>query len=916
MKKILIIIIFASISWMAKAVLSGSGTIGDPYYGSITTVIQWSNVAPHFASIYVGTSANNNLTIGSGGHLTIDPGITVIFTQLKSDLIITGSGILTAAGNSSNLITFTKVTGNSHWGHISFETPGTATPITGTGSFKYCHVEYGYAVTTGQLPDNGGGAIQVNAPNVTIENCSFTFNKSSYGGAVAINSNVNVSIKNCVFLSNNAPIAAGALLVRNGSASLVENCIFNQNTCDGAGASIYSGGAIWTYTNVTRFINNTFYLNTTKPTYTGDAFYAYNSPGSVFINSVFWGSGNQVGYTGASPAISYCAFQTVKPASATNSIVITGVATDHFTNPGGGDLSLLFISPCRDAGTTPTPAVPTDYLNKPRVFTYDIGAYEVQYSRWTGTTSTSWSVSTNWSSGVDPSTGTGDVIIPSGLSDYPIDPSNPGFTLGTGKQMIMNPGAKATLGNITNNGTLRLESDATGISSLITSGFSGNNAVVQLYLTGGEAGSVGSKLYKWHYISTPIATLPVSTFTPVTPDIVRYYDSRVTTDMVQGWVAQDGWIYASGSFGGPTFSNLTPGLGYDFYDSNNNTFTFSGQLNISDVPMTLVFSGGSNNGYNLLGNPFSSGLDWDYIISNGFPSNTSKSLYFTKDNALCSYIAGVGSPAGVNGYIPPMQGFFTYTRTAGNTINLAAAARTQSLHTRYKGTEIIPLIRLSLSDDTLSDETVVRFDEKALPGLDDDFDAVKLFYSNDNTALYSKINGIKYVINGQPYPDTFVEIPLVVNLKTAGNHAITTTQLQALPGYKIELIDNVTGFTADLRTVPGLYFSASAGSITDRFVLKVTNILTAIETPTASKNIFNIYQGFDFINIQTLADEWDGKTGSVKVFDLAGKTVSDISNAEFSKNSLLHVQSPSANGIYLVELRSGINRYVGKVVIR
>jgi hypothetical protein len=470
-----------------------------------------------------------------------------------------------------------------------------------------------------------------------------------------------------------------------------------------------------------------------------------------------------------------------------------------------------------------------------------------------------------------------------------------------------------TFGTLTNSGTVKLESDATNISSLIAGTYSGNAAIVELYLTGGEA---GTRNYRWHYISTPVSTLPVSTFTTVTPDIVRFWDNRVTTDLVQGWVAQDGYVYATGQYIGPTFTSLTPGLGYDYYSSTNNKFTFSGQLNTADVGMTLDYAGGPNNGFNLLGNPFSSGLDWDYINTHRFPSNTSKSVFFTRDNALCSYIAGVGSPLGVNGFIPPMQGFFTKTYATGKTIWLAESAKTHTLHARYKGVEIIPLVRLFLTDDTLSDETVVRFDTKASAGLDNDFDALKIFLSNENTSIYSAVSGSNYVINGQPFPDPTVEIPIVINLLATGNHTITTTQLQGLDGYYVYLIDNVTGFTANLKTTPTISFTASAGLIPDRFILRITTLLTGTEDPVVTKNTFNIYPATDYINIQTLADEWDGKSGSVNVMDLAGKTVSTIQNAEFSKNSAIQVQAPATKGLYMVKLRSGMKRYVGKVVIR
>jgi hypothetical protein len=70
------------------------------------------------------------------------------------------------------------------------------------------------------------------------------------------------------------------------------------------------------------------------------------------------------------------------------------------------------------------------------------------------------------------------------------------------------------------------------------------------------------------------------------------------------------------------------------------------------------------------------------------------------------------------------------------------------------------------------------------------------------------------------------------------------------------------------------------------------------------------------INIQTLSDEWEGRLGSVNVLDLTGRIVSNLNNSEFSKNSLVQVAAPRANGIYMVEVKSGFLRYVGKVMIR
>jgi hypothetical protein len=94
------------------------------------------------------------------------------------------------------------------------------------------------------------------------------------------------------------------------------------------------------------------------------------------------------------------------------------------------------------------------------------------------------------------------------------------------------------------------------------------------------------------------------------------------------------------------------------------------------------------------------------------------------------------------------------------------------------------------------------------------------------------------------------------------------------------------------------------------------SIATGIESQYVSKKSFNIYPANYQINIEPLADEWNGKTGTITVFNIIGNRVSTLPNSEFLKNSLIRIDAPSTQGIYIVEMRSGVMRYAGKVVIR
>ena len=96
----------------------------------------------------------------------------------------------------------------------------------------------------------------------------------------------------------------------------------------------------------------------------------------------------------------------------------------------------------------------------------------------------------------------------------------------------------------------------------------------------------------------------------------------------------------------------------------------------------------------------------------------------------------------------------------------------------------------------------------------------------------------------------------------------------------------------------------------------LTVIITDIVNPADPQNSFNIYTRDNHIIIQTIDDVWNGKRGSIKLFDISGKPVRIIRNAEFNVNSIVEVPVDNARGLYVVEIRSGAMRVTRKVVVR
>jgi Secretion system C-terminal sorting domain/PQQ-like domain len=133
---------------------------------------------------------------------------------------------------------------------------------------------------------------------------------------------------------------------------------------------------------------------------------------------------------------------------------------------------------------------------------------------WTGSTSTAWSLASNWDLAV-PITGN-DVAIPVGITNQPTIASNVtinSLLVGTGNTLSVNPGNTLNVSNtIANSGDLILSSSAVGTANLLSDS-SASNVTQQRYLASNQRG--------WRLLSNPLGTttfgtLATNSTTPIT----------------------------------------------------------------------------------------------------------------------------------------------------------------------------------------------------------------------------------------------------------------------------------------------------------------------------------------------------------------------------------------------------------------
>ncbi|HPY66818.1 MAG: hypothetical protein GT600_00440 [Bacteroidales bacterium] len=499
------------------------------------------------------------------------------------------------------------------------------------------------------------------------------------------------------------------------------------------------------------------------------------------------------------------------------------------------------------------------------------------------------------------------------------------LTIESGGSFTLNPNTAATILSITNNGSLILESNSNeaGVASLIHDGYSGSGtSQMKLYLSGG---TTPGGVHIWHYISVPMNGIAATSFGSL--DLAQYIESLATsTSNSEGWVAYDGYQYSSDSYLSNTFSTLELGKGYNYYSASGTTFTLSGQINIGTVTKHLPCDAVSSyEGFNLLGNPFSSCIDWDYMYPHGYLRSVNNAIYFTLKDKVASYVSGIGSDGGT-GFIPPLQGFFVQVNATNGRVIIPPGARTHQFdqlrykkadETSYISSDTISYVRIKLENSVDSTDIVVRFNKKASIAFDPALDAYEFSKTAGDINLWSIFNDIDYSINGLPFPESKIEIPLGINNVKTGILILSASEIRLLDNYSVNLKDIKTNTTIDLKKGERFTFNADAGITENRFILSIANLTTDVPEIVIPEKKFKIYSSFGSINIVSLTDEYGSIPGSVTIYDLTGRKILQKNNLEWNGKGDLNqiVMNSAEKGLFIIELKSGNKKHIEKVNI-
>ena len=470
--------------------------------------------------------------------------------------------------------------------------------------------------------------------------------------------------------------------------------------------------------------------------------------------------------------------------------------------------------------------------------------------------------------------------------------------------IIMENTAKITIENgtqikVVNGGNLLLEADDSGTASLID-----RNTSNQINYSGGGESKVELFLSEdnWHYVSSPVTDAQSSVFMNI------YLKQFNEADSV--------WYYILA-----TDSVLHPMKGYASWAassiSGDALVTYGGELNCGAISTTLTNHGSAahnSKGFNFVGNPYPSAINWQMGNTAWTRTNIDPTIYLYNplEGQYGNYnrITKLGNN-GVDSIIAPKQGFFVHVTNSGTgTLEVNNNARFHNDKAFMKGTTVIydNLLHLKVLGTNYNDETQVFFEESTTSDFDYQFDAMKLFGKVEAPQLFSGLlDETIYSVNGLPEVSEDLQIPLGFICGEDELYTIEVSYGNELGGdVEIYLEDKQASQFQDMKQNNEYSFSSSLLDEVDRFIIHFSNPLSIDEQEF--DNLFKLN-----VNGNLLTLDYSGSENAyARITDLTGRCLSEKELITGNNQFILN----GSTAWYLVHIQSGNQNFAKKIFVK
>jgi hypothetical protein len=509
---------------------------------------------------------------------------------------------------------------------------------------------------------------------------------------------------------------------------------------------------------------------------------------------------------------------------------------------------------------------------------------------------------------------------PSGTDNIVI-PAN--TTMSNASELVCNNldirGALSANAALTVNGNLKVLSDANGTGTIRDNGnltVTGTTSVQQ-YLTAGR---------NW-YLSSPVSGATSSVFGASSEtNFLYWYDESKGSTSPWTEITDDA-------------TSLNKMQGYVANMSADGIVTFSGTLYSGEQSISVNrTSGQTKEGFNLVGNPYASYLNWDQVTKSNLSTtlwqrtrklDNSAYAFDTYNASGQAYISNSGKP--VNGHIPPMQafwvrvspGFASGSITVDNTMRLHKGTQVTDLtetiedvYLKSSGLQrsttaaaVPSVIRLQVCSGNNSDEVLLYTNPQADNAFDA-YDSPKMFTNSAaQPELFTVVENERLAINGLNQLVQGEEIPLGYSSVTGGAYSIKLSMFTGFPvNVSIFLKDRTTNQVVDLNAGEYAFQTNATTYNTNRFSLVIQSPQMPTNLADRRNNALAVSAVDDKIAISGITST----DARVTVFDITGQVVGKAKLA--IGNQVLENQYQP--GVYLVKIVEQGQQYNWKTILK
>ncbi len=447
-----------------------------------------------------------------------------------------------------------------------------------------------------------------------------------------------------------------------------------------------------------------------------------------------------------------------------------------------------------------------------------------------------------------------------------------------------------SLNNESGNDGLVLNSDATNTASLISSN-SNISGQAETYISSGQ----------WHFVSSPVSTATVEDF----------YFPGSTTSWIKSWdeVSND-WVYISNI---STLLNVGQGYATWFESAKSDeTVVYSGTFNAGDLNKNLSYSG-TDRGFNLVGNPFPSSLDWDI---GSWENNNTTSIAYVWNNGNYLSRNSIGEGSLTNGIIPAGQGFFVQASATNASITIPQDARVLYNQIFYKNhkeedkSDESSYLQLTVDDGNKRDKTWISFNKYASNEWDEGIDALRLAGDENQPQLYTKYDNEQLSIQSFEVLSSSFSLPLYFITPDTKQYSLQFDFIESFENTEIWLEDKKDNFWFPISESKLYYFTANPYDDDHRFTLHFFYGTTTNGPDYMLRENSRVWFSNGNLNIDM--DENLGKLQKVEVYNLSGQIIYSVVNPD---NNSFRINRPKISSCVIVKIQTQQSVICQKVIL-